>query len=93
MERIGIDIGGVIIDRANDGTDTSFFSNNYLLRFCQLFSWLFRLWSFYGLNLSFFFFFILLRFSWPINKSSIRSYYSYLPLCLLFNLLCPDLRI
>lgn len=26
----GFDIGGVIIDRANDGTDTSFFSDNYL---------------------------------------------------------------
>lgn len=29
-EILGIDIGGVIIDRANDGTDTSFFSFNYL---------------------------------------------------------------
>lgn len=28
--RIGIDIGGVIIDRANDGTDTSFFGDNFL---------------------------------------------------------------
>jgi hypothetical protein len=27
---LGIDIGGVIIDRVNDGTDTSFFSDNYL---------------------------------------------------------------
>lgn len=27
---LGVDIGGVIIDRANDGTDTSFFSENYL---------------------------------------------------------------
>ena len=27
---IGVDIGGVIIDRANDNTDTSFFSGNYL---------------------------------------------------------------
>lgn len=27
---LGVDIGGVIIDRANDGTDTSFFSDNYL---------------------------------------------------------------
>ncbi len=30
MDVLGIDIGGVIIDRANDGTDTSFFSDNYL---------------------------------------------------------------
>lgn len=30
METIGIDIGGVIIDRQNDGTDTSFFSDNFL---------------------------------------------------------------
>jgi hypothetical protein len=30
MRRIGIDVGGVIIDRANDDTDTSFFSDNYL---------------------------------------------------------------
>lgn len=29
-EKLGIDIGGVIMDRANDGTDTSFFSANYL---------------------------------------------------------------
>lgn len=29
-EKLGVDIGGVIIDRANDGTDTSFFSENYL---------------------------------------------------------------
>lgn len=29
-EILGVDIGGVIIDRANDGTDTSFFSDNYL---------------------------------------------------------------
>jgi len=28
--KLGIDIGGVIIDRANDNTDTSFFSDNYL---------------------------------------------------------------
>lgn len=28
--KIGIDVGGVIIDRVNDGTDTSFFSDNYL---------------------------------------------------------------
>lgn len=27
---LGVDIGGVIIDRANDQTDTSFFSENYL---------------------------------------------------------------
>jgi hypothetical protein len=27
---LGVDIGGVIIDRANDRTDTSFFSDNYL---------------------------------------------------------------
>ena len=30
MDTIGIDVGGVIIDRANDNTDTSFFSGNYL---------------------------------------------------------------
>lgn len=30
QEVLGIDIGGVIIDRANDNTDTSFFSDNYL---------------------------------------------------------------
>ncbi len=30
MEALGIDVGGVIIARSNDGTDTSFFSNNYL---------------------------------------------------------------
>jgi hypothetical protein len=29
-EVLGVDIGGVIIDRVNDGTDTSFFSDNYL---------------------------------------------------------------
>ncbi len=29
-EALGVDIGGVIIDRINDGTDTSFFSENYL---------------------------------------------------------------
>ena len=29
-EILGVDIGGVIIDRVNDGTDTSFFSENYL---------------------------------------------------------------
>ncbi|MGB4761742.1 MAG: hypothetical protein WBP12_00095 [Candidatus Saccharimonas sp.] len=28
--RIGFDIGGIIIDRVNDGTDTSFFGDNYL---------------------------------------------------------------
>lgn len=28
--KIGIDVGGVIMDRANDDTDTSFFSDNYL---------------------------------------------------------------
>lgn len=27
---LGVDIGGVVIDRANDNTDTSFFSGNYL---------------------------------------------------------------
>lgn len=27
---IGIDVGGVIIDRSNDNSDTSFFSDNYL---------------------------------------------------------------
>lgn len=30
MSKLGIDIGGVIISRANDHTDTSFFSPNYL---------------------------------------------------------------
>jgi|SRR3989344_80311 len=30
MNRLGVDIGGVIIDRANDQTDTSFFGDNYL---------------------------------------------------------------
>ncbi len=30
MRRFGIDVGGVIIDRANDDTDTSFFSDNFL---------------------------------------------------------------
>lgn len=30
MDILGIDVGGVIIDRANDNTDTSFFSGNYL---------------------------------------------------------------
>jgi hypothetical protein len=30
QEVLGVDIGGVIIDRINDGTDTSFFSDNYL---------------------------------------------------------------
>ena len=30
MDVLGIDIGGVIIDRVNEGTDTSFFSENYL---------------------------------------------------------------
>ena len=29
-EKLGVDIGGVIIDRANDRTDTSFFGGNYL---------------------------------------------------------------
>ncbi|MDA2922490.1 hypothetical protein MYX07_04470 [Patescibacteria group bacterium AH-259-L07] len=29
-ETLGVDIGGVIIDRVNDGTDTSLFSDNYL---------------------------------------------------------------
>ena len=29
-EVLGVDIGGVIIDRANDNSDTSFFSDNYL---------------------------------------------------------------
>lgn len=29
-EVLGVDIGGVIIDRVNDKTDTSFFSHNYL---------------------------------------------------------------
>src|SRR3989344_1660700 len=28
--KLGIDLGGVIIDRINDGTDTSFFGENYL---------------------------------------------------------------
>ena len=27
---LGVDIGGVIIDKANDNTDTSLFGNNYL---------------------------------------------------------------
>jgi hypothetical protein len=30
MQRLGVDIGGVIIDRVNDNTDTSFFGPNYL---------------------------------------------------------------
>lgn len=30
VEVLGVDIGGVIIDRINDNTDTSFFSTNYL---------------------------------------------------------------
>lgn len=30
VERLGIDIGGVIIDPVNDNTDTSFFGDNYL---------------------------------------------------------------
>jgi len=30
METLGIDVGGVIIDRANDKTDTAFFGKNYL---------------------------------------------------------------
>lgn len=29
-EALGVDIGGVVIDRINDNTDTSFFSDNYL---------------------------------------------------------------
>lgn len=29
-EVLGVDVGGVIIDRVNDGTDTSFFTDNYL---------------------------------------------------------------
>ena len=29
-ERLGVDIGGVLIDRINDDTDTSFFGDNYL---------------------------------------------------------------
>ncbi len=32
-ETLGVDIGGVIIDRANDGEDTSFFGDNYLEAF------------------------------------------------------------
>ncbi len=30
IERLGVDIGGVLIDRINDNTDTSFFGDNYL---------------------------------------------------------------
>lgn len=30
MDTLGVDIGGVIIDRINDNTDTSFFGDNYL---------------------------------------------------------------
>jgi hypothetical protein len=30
QEVLGVDIGGVIIDRVNDGTDTSFFGDKYL---------------------------------------------------------------
>lgn len=30
MNVLGVDVGGVIIDKVNDGTDTSFFSDNYL---------------------------------------------------------------
>lgn len=30
-EVLGVDVGGVIIDRVNDGTDTSFFGRNFLL--------------------------------------------------------------
>lgn len=30
-EVLGVDVGGVIIDRVNDGTDTSFFGHNFLL--------------------------------------------------------------
>lgn len=29
-EKFGVDVGGVIVDRINDNTDTSFFSDNYL---------------------------------------------------------------
>jgi len=29
-EVLGVDIGGVIMDKANDSTDTSFFSENFL---------------------------------------------------------------
>jgi hypothetical protein len=29
-EALGVDIGGVVIDRINDNTDTAFFSGNYL---------------------------------------------------------------
>lgn len=32
---LGIDIGGVIMDRANDKSDTSFFSQNYLQTTCN----------------------------------------------------------
>jgi len=28
--RLGVDVGGVIMDKHNDGTDTSFFTDNYL---------------------------------------------------------------
>ena len=30
LERLGVDVGGVLIDRINDGTDTSFLGGNYL---------------------------------------------------------------
>ncbi len=30
IEKLGVDVGGVIIDRVNDNTDTSFFGDNYL---------------------------------------------------------------
>jgi hypothetical protein len=30
VDVLGVDIGGVIISRTNDGTDTSFFGDNYL---------------------------------------------------------------
>ena len=30
MDTLGVDFGGVIIDRVNDKTDTSFFDDNYL---------------------------------------------------------------
>ena len=30
IETLGVDVGGVIIDRVNDKTDTSFFGDNYL---------------------------------------------------------------
>ncbi|HLH26276.1 MAG TPA: hypothetical protein VK066_27470 [Chloroflexota bacterium] len=30
IEKLGVDVGGVIIDRVNDASDTSFFGDNYL---------------------------------------------------------------